>query len=240
VLVAAGVALVLLVGGGDDTRRGSQTARTQTGESPSANGPRPSLTASNPGGGASATGQTAPTGGGQVVPIDPNGNPPPLDPNAPRITPGEPRGTTAGGVATGTGKSEDYVVGNVRIRDHRGSGQTPLDMPPNIHTPEGPRINSTLTNDIGKQVRTITLACAKDLSREGRGASPRVEGLLVTTVKANQLGVLSATMQPRELPEAATAALRACMEPKIIGLTAPAPDQADLDAYSISMRMTLP
>jgi hypothetical protein len=30
------------------------------------------------------------------------------------------------------------------------------------------------------------------------------------------------------------------MEPKIIGLTAPAPDQADLDAYSISMRMTLP
>ncbi len=247
-LVAAGVALVFLIGGDNDKSSSTQTATAQGDGTPATGagtgpGPRPTMNGTDPGiGGATApTGQGGP---GQVVPINPNGGPPPLatGPNAPIITPrDQPRGTTAaGGAPTGAGSSSNYTIDDVRVRDHRGSGSAPLDIPPNIHTPEGPRINSTLTNEIATQVRAIMNTCAKGVSREGRGESPRVEGLLVTTVKANQLGVLSATIQVRDVPETTAATVKSCMEPKIVALTAPAPDQADLDSYSVSMRMTLP
>lgn len=235
-LLAAGIALVLMLGGDKDKASSRQTAQSggtaSTGST--GTGPRPTLNGNDPGaGGQAGTGDM--TGTGQVVPVNPGGGPPPLNPNAPRVTVREqPRGTGSASA------SNDYVVGEVRMRDHRGSGEKPIDLPPNIHTPEGPRINSVLTDNIGKQVRDVMLACAKTLSRDGRGPSPRVEGILVTTVKAHQMGVLAATMQPRDLPEATAATLKGCMEPKLVGLTAPAPDQDDLDSYSLSLRMTLP
>src|SRR5689334_1964907 len=39
----------------------------------------------------------------------------------------------------------DYVVGDIRVRDHREGDNKPLDIPPNVHPAEGPAIASTLT-----------------------------------------------------------------------------------------------
>ena len=189
-------------------------------------------------GGTGATGTTGGTtgqGGNLVVPMNPNGGPPPLDPNAPHVT---PRTTPRGQGSDGT-SSDNYTVGDVGVRDHRGSAETPMDIPPNVHPPEGPRIDSKVTNVIAQQIRTLMFACSKDLSRDGRGAKPRIDGQIVVAVKAHQLTVLTAIIQPRDLGAAATTTLKTCMEPKMVGMTAAAPDQDDLASYSIDIAFTL-
>lgn len=243
-LVVAGavVALVVMLGGGG-TNDGAGHAKTQTSDASGTSGtttpqgPRPTL---NPGGaGASATPGVQPSGSG--APPVATGS------NAPIVTPrDQPRGAgTADAPAGAQGSSalppeRDYSVGDIRMRDHRSGSHGQADIPPNVHTPEGPRIDSALTAAIGRQVKIVMLECAKGTSREGRGAEPRVEGQVVIAVKANQASVLSGIMQPRDVsPEVATT-IKTCVETKLVGLTAPAPNQADLDHYSINMSMKLP
>lgn len=242
VLLAAAVGLVLMLGSGSDSSSSTQTAGPPTGDTTTTTGtgPRPTLS-SDPGGTPGTPGTGRPGEGEQP------GVPPPLatGSNAPVVTPrGQPRGTTpgdpAGGSGSGAGPGSSYVVGDIRVRDHRAGGGPPMDIPPSIHTPEGPRIDSSLTDAIGQQVRLTMFECAKSTSRDGRGERPRVDGQIVINVKANQLAVASAIMQPRDLSEAATTSIKQCMEAKIVGMTAPAPNQADLDSYSINMSLSIP
>ncbi len=238
IVAGAALALVLLLGGGSKSSDTSGTATTQPTEpSPSQPGPRPTL----------ATGDT--TGPGSSSPLAPgnNGAPPvATGSDAPIVTPrDQPRGTAtdpAGrqGAPGAVGEGQDYVVGDVRVRDHRDGSAAPVDIPPSVHTPEGPRIDSTLTAKLGQQVQTIMYACAKGTSREGRGSQPRVEGQVVISVKANKASVVSSVMQPRDVSAATASTIKSCMEPKVIGLTEVAPNQADLDNYSINLSMRLP
>ena len=239
IVAGAALALVLLLSGGGSGSDASGTAKTQTSEpSTSQPGPRPTL----------ATGDT-PAGVDPASPLAPgnNGAPPvATGSNAPVVTPREqPRGTGTDptgrqGAPGAVGEGSDYAVGDVRVRDHRAGSNAPVDIPPSVHTPEGPRIDSTLTAKIGQQVQTIMYACAKGTSREGRGPQPRIEGQIVIAVKAKQASVLSSVMQPRDVSAATASAIKSCMEPKVIGLTEAAPNQADLDNYSINLSMKLP
>jgi len=158
----------------------------------------------------------------------------PDDPRAPVVTPSDqPRGT-------GEARSDQtYTVGGVHVRDHRGSDAPVVDVPPSAHAPGAERIAPSLTAAIGGKVRGVIAACAGELT-EGRGAEPRIEGQFVISVRAAVATVTSAVFQPRDLSEAAAAQLKKCTETRSVGLTAPAPDQTDLDNYGINVTLRLP
>jgi hypothetical protein len=240
VVVGAGIALAVMLAGGDGTPAGTGTTSpsggpgttgatgttTGAGGTTTDLGPRPSL----PGAGTPSTG-----GSGHVV-FQTGQNPtPPTGPYGVHVTPRGERGTVPA-----SGSPDSYSVGDVKMRDHRDTGGAPVDVPPNVHTPEGPRIDSTLTAAIGKQVRTVIQTCAKDASRDGRGAKPRVDGQIILDISGGQATIVSSVMQPHDVPEAVAATLKACIEPKLVGISSPAPNQADLASYGINVTTQLP
>jgi hypothetical protein len=238
-VAGAALALVLLLGRGSDSASPGN-AKTQPADSTatSPQGPRPTLGPGDP------TAQPGDQPGGTSGAVTPGNGPPPLatGSNAPVVTPrDQPRGTGAETPGQGAApQGQDYAVGDVRVRDHRGGSNAPLDVPPNVHTPEGPRIDSTLTAALGRKVKLVMLECAKTASRDGRGTEPRVDGQIVIAVKTNQATIVSSVMQPHDVSAAAASAIKSCVEPKLVGVTAPAPNQADLDNYSINLSMKLP
>ena len=149
-----------------------------------------------------------------------------------------------GGVALPSGDPNhprDYAVGDIHVRDHRSGDQKPLDIPPNVHPPEGPKIPSTITHDISASVLKVLTACAADLPKDQRGAKPRLEGQIEISIKSGKTTINKATVQPRDVTEGPAAdALKACMEQKSIGIQNNAPDQEDLDAYTINLSYAIP
>lgn len=241
VVAGAVVALTMMLGGGTESD-GAGNAKPQppATTSTSPQGPRPTLNPGDP---------TTPGTPGVPRAGEPGGPPPvATGSNAPIVTPrDQPRGAAnadspagAQGSAGAVPQGQDYVVGDVRVRDHRGGSNAPMDIPPNVHPADGPRIDSALTAALGRQVKLLVLDCAKGTSRDGRGTQPRVEGQIVIAVKANQASVLSGIMQPRDVSATVASTIKSCIEPKLVGITAPAPNQADLDSYSINMSMQLP
>ena len=135
----------------------------------------------------------------------------------------------------------DYAVGDINVRDHRSGDQKPLDIPPNVHPPEGPKIPSTITHDISASVLNVLKDCAADLPKDQRGAKPRLEGQIEISIKSGKTKINKATVQPRDVTEGPAAdALKACMEQKSIGIQNNAPDQDDLDAYTINLSYAIP
>jgi len=134
------------------------------------------------------------------------------------------------------GSASEYMVGDVRIRDHRSGSNAKIDIPPNIHRPNTRELPSTLTHAISQQVRGVLADCAKDnLPKDARGEHPRLEGTLVVGIKDHVLSVTAATVQLRDATGDAVAATKQCVEQKTVGLTTPATDQDDLDNYSIGV-----
>jgi hypothetical protein len=236
VAVAAGIALYLMfISGSKTSTSGTKQPAVAGGTAGTGRtdpGSRPALPSGTDPGAPAGQGSTGPTGTGTPP------GPPPLagSDGMYGVTITErPRGTGVGGIPGDT-----YVVSDVEVRDHRGGSGAPLDVPPNVHTPEGPRIASTLTNAIGQQVKAVLWDCAKGTSRDGRGPKPRVDGQIVVAVKTNQLTVQSVVMQPRDVSETVATTIKACSEPKIAVLTASAPDQADITNYGINVSLILP
>jgi hypothetical protein len=133
------------------------------------------------------------------------------------------------------GSANEYVVGDVRVRDHRAGNKPPLDVPPNVHPPGARLIPSTLTQAVAQQVRGVLADCTKDIPREARGPHPRLEGQLIVTIKDHKMSVTKATMQLRDMPADSLDATRQCVEEHSVGLQADAADQDDLDNYSIGV-----
>jgi len=73
-------------------------------------------------------------------------------PSTPRVTPSLP-GSGPEPVATGGSDSRDYVVGGIRVRDHRSGDQQKVDIPPNVHPPEARELPSELTHIVGQKVK---------------------------------------------------------------------------------------
>jgi hypothetical protein len=133
------------------------------------------------------------------------------------------------------GSANEYVVGDVRVRDHRGGSNAPLEVPPNVHPPGAREIPSALTQGIAQQVRGVLADCTKDVPREGRGPRPRLHGQLIVAIKDHQMSVTAATMKLDDMPADSLDATRQCVEEHAVGLTTPADGQDDLDNYSIGV-----
>lgn len=157
-----------------------------------------------------------------------------------RAAPDLPGGSPT--LPTGTGDHPtDYAVGDIHVRDHRAGDHAPLDIPPNVHPANGREIPSTLTTQISQRVFDVLKSCATELPAEARGDKPRLEGQIEISIKSGKTTITKATMQPRNVTDgAALTALKSCMEQKSIGLQDNAPDQDDLDAYTINLSYAIP
>jgi hypothetical protein len=134
----------------------------------------------------------------------------------------------------------DYVVGDIRVRDHRSGDNVPLDIPPNVHPPEGPKIPSTLTHAVAQQLKPIMMECVASLPKDARGDRPRLEGQLIIAIKDHKATVTKSTMQLRNVSGESVEPAKQCIESRAIGIEAQAADQADLDSYSINISFAIP
>jgi hypothetical protein len=170
---------------------------------------------------------------------------PEVDPGQPKIkvtqTPPGTNRTDPRPDPSGAGSAvSDYMVGGVRIRDHRSGDHAPVDIPPAIHPPQGRKIPSQLTSDIAQKLRAVTTACTASMPVEGRGAQARLDGEIKIAIKNHQAEVTSATFQLRDVAGGADSPVKQCMEQKSVGVTTPAGDEPDVEGYSISLSLRVP
>jgi hypothetical protein len=149
---------------------------------------------------------------------------------------GTPERTTEAPVPT---PAKEYVVGGVRVRDHRKGEHAQIDVPPAVHPPGGRKLPSELTNGIAQQVRAVVASCAASVPAETRGAKPRADGELRIAIKSGQATVTGATVQLRDFTGTVDP-VKQCIEQKSVGIATPSGDEADLESYSITMSFRLP
>ena len=134
----------------------------------------------------------------------------------------------------------EYAVGDVRVRDHRSGDHKPLDIPPNVHPAEGRQLPSVLTHEIAQKVKDVMVQCVANLPKDARGEKPRLEGQIAVSIKANKMTVTKSTMQLRNVSGESVEPTRQCIEQKAIGLENAAPQQDDLDSYTINISFAIP
>jgi len=137
------------------------------------------------------------------------------------------------------GEVKEYEINGVKIRDHRKGDHPAPDLPPNIHPMEGRHLPATLTSEISNKLQAVLRKCAADVPVEARGAKPRLEGTIFVSIKDHALRITETTAQLRDVVGASVDPTKRCFEEKSVGLTTPAPDQDDLDRYSISITYAL-
>jgi hypothetical protein len=174
------------------------------------------------------------------------------DPKIAQASPGKPTGSTVPRTPSATDTPErpsdtspstatrDYMVGGVRIRDHRSGDHAPIDVPPAIHPPEGRKLPSELVNDVSQKVRAAVSECAASVPPDARGEKPRAEGEIVVAIKNHQAAITGATIQLRDVTGASVDAVKQCIEQKAIGAATPSGDEADVEGYSITLSIRLP
>jgi hypothetical protein len=143
--------------------------------------------------------------------------------------------------AAGSDQVREYMVGDVKIRDHRTGDHKPMDIPPNIHPANGRALPTELTQEISQQVKRQLFACAKDLlPKEARGTKPKLEGTLSVAIKDHKLSVTGLESQIRDVDGPSASALKQCVEEKSAAFTSSAPKEADLDNYTIGLTFAIP
>jgi len=176
---------------------------------------------------AEPTGETITATPAVPPPIDRGQSAPVVTPSLPRATPAEPSGVN------------EYAVGDVRVRDHRGSGDSvPLDIPPSVHPAEGRRLTSNLVHEVGTKLKGIVKECAATLPAGARGKDAHLEGLVVVAIKAKQVTVNKAVVQLRDVADTSIDAIKKCIEEKALTLTHQA-DEIDLESYDINVSYAL-
>lgn len=142
--------------------------------------------------------------------------------------------------APGQPTTKDYIVGDVRVRDHRPGDPKPLDLPPNVHPPHARKLPSTLTADLGQQMRKVVRQCAKDIPVEARGAKPRFEAQVTTAIDNHKLTIVEIASQLRDVEGNAVDAVRDCVERNAAGLTVGAEGQDDIANYGLRFAFVIP
>jgi hypothetical protein len=136
--------------------------------------------------------------------------------------------------------STDYVVGDVRVRDHRTGTHDQLDVAPVIHAPTGPKIASQLSSDIAKNIRGVVAECAATVPADARGARSRFEGQVKIAI-ANQVATItSAALRLRDVTGDSSAIAQQCIEQKVIGISTPSGNEPDIEGYGITLSLRLP
>jgi hypothetical protein len=148
-------------------------------------------------------------------------------------------GSSASATAPQDAPATDYMVGGrARIRDHRSGARTD-DVPAPIHPPEGRKIPSQLTSAVAQRVREVMNECAASLPAHARGAQPRLDGTIAIGIKDQRATVTRAAVQLRDVSADAAQPIAHCIEQKSIGVETSAGDEADLEAYSITVAFRL-
>ncbi|HTL37938.1 MAG TPA: hypothetical protein VL326_32625 [Kofleriaceae bacterium] len=168
----------------------------------------------------------------QVTPAQPA-------PSAPSVTAGSSDHPALPQPAPGE-NPRDYVVGDIRVRDHRAGDNAPLDIPPNVHPAEGRSLPSTLTHEVAQKVKAVMMECVANLPKDARGEHPRLEGQVMLAIKANKVTITSSTMQLRNVSGESVEPTKQCIESKTVGIENAAPDQADLDQYPFNISFAIP
>lgn len=133
----------------------------------------------------------------------------------------------------------EYEVDGVKIRDHR-KNPGEMKLPPNIHPPESRRLAASVVNDVHQKVRALAPECAKSVAAADRGAKPKIDMQVVVSIKDKQVTVGKATVTTSDVNGAAADAVKACMEQKSLTVATTAPDEPDVERYSINLSMPLP
>jgi|GEM_PF-2068345 len=135
---------------------------------------------------------------------------------------------------------KEYVVGDVRVRDHRAGDLPQRDVPPAVHPPQGRRLPSTLTNEFAQQLRAALATCAVSVPAEARGPTAKIDGEIIIAIKDHQASIASAIFAPRDISGESNDAVKQCLSAKAVGMTTPSGDQADLDHYAVTLSLVLP
>lgn len=164
-------------------------------------------------------------------------SPPPVassDP-APSLPPTAPSNAT-----TGSDGVKEYMVGGVKIRDHRAGDNKQIDLPPNPHPADSRELPSELTHDITQQIRRQMNTCATAVPKDVRGAKPKLDGQLTVAIHDHKLTVTDMALQVRDVDGPSADALKQCVVDKAASYVSSAPDQPDLDNYGIAITFALP
>ena len=163
--------------------------------------------------------------------------------------PGRPQAGTVASVERGTNADKvtepplEYTLPDGRkVRDFRDpSKRVPLEVPPAIHPPGGRKIQPELTGKFTDQILARMHECGKSVAPESLGEKPRLEGQIVIAIKGGTASVTSAVFKVTNLTsESVAQQQKECIEQKSVGVTAPATDEQDLDAYSINLSFAFP
>jgi hypothetical protein len=145
------------------------------------------------------------------------------------------------GLAAGSDGVKEYMVGDVKIRDHRSGSNVPRDIPPNPHPANARDLPAELTHAISQQVKNQIYACAGAVPKEVKGDKPKVIGQLNVAIKDHKLSITGMSLETRDITdEAAATALKQCAQEKSAGLTSPAKDQDDITDYNIQLNFAIP
>jgi hypothetical protein len=145
------------------------------------------------------------------------------------------------GLAAGSDGVKEYMVGDVKIRDHRSGSNVPRDIPPNPHPANARDLPAELTHAISQQVKNQIYACAAVVPKDVRGEKPKVIGQLNVAIKDHMLSITGMSLETRDITDEATAtALKQCTQEKSAGLTSPAKDQDDIAEYNIQLNFAIP
>ena len=150
-----------------------------------------------------------------------------------RITPGIAPSASDGA------DSNNYQVGGVTIHDHRGSNAgSAIDLPPGVHPPNMRQISPAVVNNVSRGVRGVLAQCQKLVPPIPPGPKPRMDGEIVISIKDGQATITKGLVQLRDTVGDVEPA-KQCLEQKVVGVTADASGEADLDSYSIHMSFAL-
>lgn len=157
----------------------------------------------------------------------------PIAPSEPALPDGSALPVRSGSAA------RDYMIGGVRVRDHRSGDHPLVSMPPSIHPLHGRKIPSELTYALTQRLRGVVNECAANVPPEARGAKPGIDGEIMIAIKDQQATVTSATFQLRDVA-ASEAPVKECVEQKAVGVAAPSGGEADVENYAITLSLRLP
>ena len=182
-------------------------------------------------------GDTAQSSGeprGEVVVVSPGTVEAPHRPSVPgESAPALPTVTDSDG-------PREYAIGDIRVRDHRGGDHKPLDIPPQAKPAETRAIPSSLTHEIAQKVKTVMMSCVADLPQGVKTRQSRLEGQILISIKNERVTVTQSTMHLRNMTGDAVEPAKQCIESKSVGLENAAPQQEDLDSYSINISFAVP
>ena len=97
----------------------------------------------------------------------------------------------------------------------------------------------TLTGEISTKIQAVMHECVAAMPADARGAKPRLEGTIQIAIKDQQARITQSAVQLRDVTGSSADTTKQCIEQKSMGLTAAAPDEPDLESYSISITFAL-